>query len=37
MPKTKKNKKIRKNKTIKKKALRISSNFESGNIIYNYY
>ena len=34
MPKTKKNKKIRKNKTMKKKALRISSNFESGNIIY---
>ena len=33
MSKTKKNKKNRKNKTIKRKPLRISSNFESGNII----
>ena len=34
MPKTKKNNKIRKNKTRKCKPIKISSNFESGNIIH---
>tara|TARA_B100002019_G_scaffold167479_1_gene144881 strand:+ start:221 stop:1312 length:1092 start_codon:yes stop_codon:yes gene_type:complete len=34
MPKTKKNNKIRKNKTRKYKPIHISSNFESGNIIH---
>ena len=34
MPKTKKHKLIRKNKTRKNKQVKISSNFESGNIIH---
>ena len=34
MPKTKKNNKIRKNKTKKNKPIKISADFESGNIIH---
>ena len=34
MPKTKRYNKKKKNKTVKKKPLHISSNFESGNIIH---